>query len=231
MNVYLLPTPIVEKENNYLSAYSLSLFKSIRFYFVENPRTARRFISSLNLGINLSEYQFFTLSKNTSAQELLADFESIPEGEDIGLMSEAGCPGIADPGSELVKLAHKKSISVVPVVGPSSIVLSLMASGLNGQSFTFHGYLPINKVERKKKILSLESIARKTKSSQIFIETPYRNLQLLEDLKSICNDDTLVCVAANITGENQFIKTQTVKLWKKEIPAIHKVPVVFIIGY
>ena len=156
-------------------------------------------------------------------------FKELMTGKDVGLMSEAGCPGVADPGADVVSEAHKRGIQVVPLVGPNSLLLALMASGFNGQSFTFHGYLPIDKVERVKSIKELERIAEKNKQTQMFIETPFRNNHLFEDIVKNTAAQTLLCVACNITGEDEFIKTQSIGQWKQEKIDLHKKPTIFLI--
>ena len=156
-------------------------------------------------------------------------FKELMTGKDVGLMSEAGCPGVADPGAEVVSEAHKRGIQVVPLVGPNSLLLALMASGFNGQSFTFHGYLPIDKVERVKSIKELERIAEKNKQTQMFIETPFRNNHLFEDIVKNTAAQTLLCVACNITGEDEFIKTQSIGQWKQEKIDLHKKPTIFLL--
>jgi len=156
-------------------------------------------------------------------------FKELMTGKDVGLMSEAGCPGIADPGAEIVSEAHKRGIKVVPLVGPSSLLLALMASGFNGQSFTFHGYLPIDKVERGKKIKELEQLAEKNKQTQLFIETPFRNNHLYEDILKNTAAQTLLCVACNITGEDEFIKTMSIGQWRQERIDLHKKPTIFLL--
>ena len=226
----LLPTKLGDQASldSFLPKSNLELIKGIRVFIVENLRSARRFISSLKLGIVIDDLVFLELGKTISDQEIL-DFLLDQQGNKIGLLSEAGVPAVADPGSQVVLLAHQLSFSVKPLVGPSSILLALMASGLNGQSFTFHGYLPIQKKERSVKIRQLESLAKKNNQTQIFIETPYRNDQMFAALLNDCQSHTLLCIASNILEPDELIKTQTIQQWKKHKVEIHKKPTIFLI--
>jgi 16S rRNA (cytidine1402-2'-O)-methyltransferase len=227
--LYLIPTPI--SANSLDKLVTQELIKTIRqltYFLVENIRTTRRFISSLNEDINIENLHFELIDKNTS--QLEADQKCAPllKGIDIGVMSEAGCPGIADPGNLAVIFAHQHNIRVIPLVGPSSIFMSLMASGFNGQSFVFHGYLPIDKHKRITSIKALEKDAINKKQTQIFMETPYRNNQLLEDIIKSCNADTKLCISMDISGAQEMIKTKTINNWKKSIPDLNKIPAVFL---
>lgn len=229
--LYLIPTVLApHTQNKFVNDFLLQTIKSVNHYLAENVRTARRYISSLRTGKNIDEIQFFDLDKNTSAADLQEPVRLLLEGIDFGVISESGCPGIADPGSLAVEMAHQKGIKVVPLIGPSSLVLALMASGFNGQQFTFHGYLPIEKGARKNRIKELEREMQKTGYSQIFIETPYRNDKMLADLKQHLDPTTRLCVAANITSGDEFINTRPISEWKKESLEIGKVPTIFIIG-
>ncbi|HSJ66454.1 MAG TPA: SAM-dependent methyltransferase, partial [Anditalea sp.] len=196
---------------------------------VENLRTARRYISSLKLGISIEELQMQVLDKKTKEQQISQILAPLLEGNDLGVISEAGCPGIADPGALAVEFAHKRGIKVVPLTGPSSMFLALMASGFNGQSFAFHGYIPIDKKARIDAIKKLESDSAANYRTQIFMETPFRNNHLLEDLKNTLNPSTKLCIAKNITGQDEFIQTKTVAEWKKTNLDLHKIPTVFLI--
>lgn len=228
--VYLIPTIIADHTAEaVIPAQVKECIINTEYFFAEELRTARRFISSLKLGKPIENLKFFELSKDTSRENMIRDFDSVPAGENIGILSEAGCPGIADPGSLAVEYAHKKGCEVIPLVGPSSILLALMASGFNGQSFVFHGYIPLEKTERTKFIKSIERDAITKNQTQIFMDTPYRNNKLLEDLLNACAPDTRICVAADITGEKQFIKSYQVKDWKNNIPDIHKLPAMFLL--
>lgn len=201
----------------------------IDHYIVENEKTARKSIKIVQPEKKQSELVLFTLNKHTENKEHLAMIQPLLEGKNMGLMSEAGCPGVADPGAVIVKIAHDKGIQVVPLVGPSSILLALMASGMNGQSFTFNGYLPIEKEEKKSSLKLLEKLSFDKNQSQIFIETPYRNNKLLEDLIQILHPETHLCVATDITLPTEYIKTKKIAAWKKEKADLHKRPTIFIL--
>jgi 16S rRNA (cytidine1402-2'-O)-methyltransferase len=197
---------------------------------VENIRTARRFLKQVNKEINIDQLTFFELNKYTNQNELPAFLKPLEQGDNVAVISEAGCPGIADPGAEVVKIAHQKGYKVVPLVGPSSIVLALMASGLNGQNFAFNGYLPVRANERTRAISNLEKLVKNNRQTQIFIETPYRNNQLITEVLKTCSPSTLLCIAANLTGENEFIATKSVSRWKGNVPDLHKQPAIFLLG-
>lgn len=227
--LYLIPTPLgTGKPQNYLDPESLQIISQIKHFIVEEERTARRFLSSLKIGINIPELILHVLNEHTKPQELLNYLDAIKEGN-IGLMSEAGVPCIADPGNLIVQMAHQKGIQVVPLIGPSSIIMALMASGMNGQNFAFNGYLPINSKERVNKIRQLEKRSQSEQQTQIFIEAPYRNLQLLKDITEACNPATKVAIAVDLTLETEFIKSMTVKEWRSNNPEIHKRPAIFLI--
>ncbi|GAA0891760.1 SAM-dependent methyltransferase [Fulvivirga kasyanovii] len=226
--LYLIPTVISQKQTDVIPEQVRQVVKHTAYFLVENLRTARRFISSLKLGLNIEELHFELLDKNTPVIEVERLMKPVFEGRNIGVLSESGCPGIADPGSAAVKYAHAHDIKVVPLVGPSSIFLSLMASGFNGQNFTFHGYLPIEKKALESTIRQLENESRKNNQTQIFIEAPYRNNQLLENLIKTCHQETLLCVARDISGDEEYIKTAKVKDWKSIQVELHKVPTVFL---
>lgn len=198
-------------------------------YIVENEKTARRFIKSIYPTKSQPTLHFSEINKFTQPSELPAFLQPCLEGKNMGLMSEAGVPGIADPGADIVAIAHEKGIRVQPLVGPSSILMAMMSSGLNGQNFAFNGYLPIDKHERRKKIKELELISMKQNQSQSFIETPYRNDKMLEELLLSLSGNTKLCVACDISLPTEFIKTLSVDFWKKQIPNLHKRPAIFII--
>ncbi|HEY5689606.1 MAG TPA: SAM-dependent methyltransferase [Yeosuana sp.] len=228
--LYLIPTTLGDNEP--LEVLPISVKKTIEdtnVYIVENEKTARRFIKKINSGKSQSSLKIFILNKYTDAKLIPEFLDPCEKGINVGLLSEAGCPGIADPGAEVVKMAHQNNIKVVPLVGPSSILMALMSSGMNGQSFAFNGYLPIDKDERKKEIKRLERISFEHNQSQIFIETPYRNNKLLEDLCNTLEPNTSICVACDITLTTEFIKTQNANAWKKNIVDLHKRPTIFII--
>jgi 16S rRNA (cytidine1402-2'-O)-methyltransferase len=201
----------------------------IDHYIVENEKTARKFIKSIHPEKKQPDLKIYVLNKHTEITEHNDFIQPLLRGENIGLMSESGCPGIADPGADIVKLAHEKGIQVVPLVGPSSILLALMASGMNGQSFAFNGYLPIDKNDKKQALKNFERLSQDKNQSQLFIETPYRNNKLMEDLLQILQPSTYLCVACDITLPTEFIKTKTVNQWKKEKADLHNRPCIFII--
>jgi 16S rRNA (cytidine1402-2'-O)-methyltransferase len=202
--------------------------KDCHAFFVENDRTARRYLKKIWKEIVIDDYAWFTIHK--AEQEVQQDFINLlKEGKNIGIISEAGCPGVADPGQLLVEVAQTLQATIKPLVGPSSILLALMASGMNGQCFQFHGYLPIDNAARKKMIRELEADSSKRNCTQIFIETPYRNNQLLSDILQSCKEETTVCVAVDITSPAESIKTKTVKQWKKGTPDIHKKLAIFLL--
>lgn len=228
--LYLIPTTLGETEPlNVLPLTVKKMIEQIDTYIVENEKTARRFIKKINASKSQSSLNLFPLNKFTDTSELPSYLEPCKEGVDVGLISEAGCPGVADPGAEIVKLAHKNNIKVVPLVGPSSILLAMMSSGMNGQSFAFNGYLPIDKGERKQELKRLERLSFEQNQSQLFIETPYRNNKMLEDLCNILGKNTDICVACDITLPSEFIKTLTANEWKNTKVDLHKRPTMFII--
>jgi 16S rRNA (cytidine1402-2'-O)-methyltransferase len=227
--LFLVPLHLAENTaQKIVTDYNLSIIHSLTIVIAENARTARRFMREISYPAPLETVTVFELSKDNPTENLSIYIKPLLEGENIGLMSEAGCPGVADPGSEVVALAHKNGIKVVPLVGPSSLLLALMASGLNGQKFCFHGYIPVDKAERGKTIKKLESESRNNNQTQIFIETPYRNNPMVESLLENLHQNTKLCIAQNITSETETIYTKTIAEWKKNIPKIEKVPVVFL---
>ncbi|GAB5472708.1 MAG: SAM-dependent methyltransferase [Maribacter sp.] len=226
----LIPTTLGNNEP--LEVLPISIKRAIEdidYYIVENEKTARRFIKKISPRKSQPNLHIETLNKYTEAASLPGFLRPCLEGFDVGILSEAGCPAIADPGSEVVKLAHEKRIRVVPLVGPSSIVLALMASGFNGQSFAFNGYLPIDSVERRKAIKKMERHSIEQQQSQLCIETPYRNDKLLADMLKSLAPGTQICIACDITLNTEYIATKTVSDWKKEVPELHKRPAIFII--
>ena len=202
----------------------------ISLFIVENLRNARRYLKNLNRDINIDSLTFFELNEHTAVEEIPAFLDRVEKGMDAAIISEAGVPGVADPGAAVVRVAHEKGIRVIPLTGPSSILLALMASGLNGQSFCFHGYLPVKRPERVKKIREIEQVAIRKGETQMFIEAPYRNDALLADILETCHPSTLLCIAADITLETEFIFTRSTGVWKNKKPALHKRPVLFLIG-
>lgn len=228
--LYLIPTRL--GENAPLEVLPISVKKIIEevdYYIVENEKTARRFIKKISASKSQPSLKISLLNKFTNPEELPSFLEACEKGEHVGLLSEAGCPGVADPGADIVKIAHDKNIQVVPLVGPSSILLALMSSGMNGQSFAFNGYLPIDKSERKQELKRLERLSFDKNQTQIFIETPYRNNKMLEDICAALQEHTRVCVSCDITLPTEYIKTKTVKQWKKENIDLHKRPAIFVI--
>ena len=229
--LYLIPNVLsVGDWQKVLPAGIAETLAATRHFIVENIRTARRFIKQVNPETSIDELIFYELNKHTALEKLPEYLHPLEKGEHVAVISEAGCPGVADPGAEIVRLAHQKGYKVVPLVGPSSVLLALMASGLNGQHFAFNGYLPVNPKERTDSILSLEKKVRSSGKTQIFIETPYRNSKLISSLLKICAPDTLLCIAANLTGENEFISTKTISRWKSSAPDLHKQPAIFLLG-
>lgn len=228
--LYLIPTTLGDSPPLEVLPISIKrAIETIDYYVVENEKTARHFIKKLSPRKSQPSLHLFTLNKFTEATEIPSFLEPCLSGLDMGILSEAGCPGIADPGAAVVQLAHQKHIQVVPLVGPSSILLALMASGLNGQNFAFNGYLPIESGDRRKEIKRLEKKSREEQQSQIFIETPYRNNKLLEELQKSLTPNTRVCVACDLTLGTEFISTKTAFEWKNEKVDLHKRPAIFII--
>jgi len=230
MTLYLIPTTLAPNTaQQVLAPQILEVVKQTNYYFVENIRTARRCISELKLSKVIDELVFFELDKDTTSDKVRSYFKQIPADATIGVMSEAGCPGVADPGAVAVQIAHELGIKVCPLVGPSSILLGLMASGFSGQSFIFHGYLPIDKIERQKVLKNLEKSAQKLQT-QIFMETPFRNNQFLEDILQTCQGNIKLCIASNVSAEDEFIQTKTISEWKKQKPDLHKKPTMFLMS-
>lgn len=229
--LYLIPTTLGDTGIERVLPPDLTvLISSIKVFIVENIRTARRFLKKVNQSIVIDELTFFELNEHTDKKEISRFLEPIRQGMDIGIISEAGCPAVADPGAEVVKIAHTKNIQVVPLVGPSSILLALMASGMSGQNFAFNGYLPVKNPEKAQQIKFLERRMQTEGQTQIFIETPYRNTQLLDDLLKNCDPETMLCIAVDITLETEFILSKPVAYWKTHIPDIRKRPAIFMIG-
>ncbi|MBS1646953.1 MAG: SAM-dependent methyltransferase [Bacteroidetes bacterium] len=228
--LYLMPTPLC---NEHLLAttvpYNIAILNSSTCFVVEELKTARRYLKAIDKSFNIDEKTFLELNEHTKENEVQQLFKSLAQHQQVIVMSEAGCPGIADPGAALVRLAHAHHYKVVPLIGPSSIIMAVMASGLNGQNFAFNGYLPKEGPARTQKIKTLERLA--AQQSQWVIETPYRNVNLLEELLNTLNGNTQVCIAAHISSDSEFIKTKTAAEWKtKNAPPIHKIPCVFGIG-
>lgn len=227
--IYLIPSEMGEQSPERLfPAFNLSIIREVNYYIVENVRTARRFIKKIIPDKNIEQTVFYEINKHAPAEQVAEMMKPLYAGENMGIISEAGMPCIADPGNLIVAEAHKKGVSVVPLVGPNSIIMALIASGFNGQDFSFHGYVPI-KDDRKKTIQMWESIALRTGQTQIFMETPYRNVQLFNDLLMLLRPTTRLCIATDITLPSESIKTLTIAEWKKCTPDIQKRPSIFLI--
>ena len=229
--LYLIPTPLADDTAPQVLLPLISdVVAATDAYFVENLRTARRFITELKTGRVIDETTIHLLDKDTPTADTRKQIQELMERKrNAGVMSEAGCPGVADPGAVVVGMAHKLGWKVVPLVGPSSVLLALMASGLNGQSFVFHGYLPIDRNDRGRALRFMEKEAQQRIQTQIFMETPYRNNQLLGDIITNCHPETRLCVACNITAPDAFVQTKTLREWKPQLPDLHKKPTVFLL--
>ncbi|MCM8570668.1 SAM-dependent methyltransferase [Gramella jeungdoensis] len=228
--LYLIPVGLGDSvPDKVFPPLNKNIIENIDDFIVENEKSARRFIKQILPEKSQQSLRLKGLNKFTDPAEIPTFLDAAKEGKNMGLLSEAGCPGVADPGAEIVKLAHRYNIQVVPLIGPSSILLAMMASGMNGQSFSFHGYLPIDKKERKHEIKQLERISAEKNQAQIFIETPYRNTKFLEDLVQNLHPTTRICVACDLTLDSEFIKTATASEWKDINTDLHKRPAIFII--
>ncbi len=229
-NLYFVPVTLGDDNiDQALPKDVISIVQNLSIFIVENEKTARRFLGLIKTHKPLRELTFHLLNEHTKDFDLPSLIEPLLNGENVGLMSEAGCPGIADPGAKLAEIAHKKGIQVKPLVGPSSIIMALMASGLNGQRFTFLGYLPTDKSERINRLKEIQTESMRLKETQIFIETPYRNQHLLEDIIQNCSANVRLCIASNVSLENEYIKTRRISEWKNGIlPNLHKIPTVFL---
>lgn len=226
--VYLIPSLLDDEGANAIPSYIVDAVKDCTIFFVENERTARRFLKKVWKEMVIDHYEWIAIDKGE--EEIQSIFkEKIKQGKNVGIISEAGCPGVADPGQLLIAAAHKMNVEIKPLVGPNSILLALMASGMNGQQFQFAGYLPIDAGQRVKTIKELEAESQKKNCTQIFIETPYRNNQLAEALLKTCKPSTQLCLAVDLTGKSEWIKTKTIADWKKEKPDIHKRPAIFLL--
>jgi 16S rRNA (cytidine1402-2'-O)-methyltransferase len=229
--IYLIPNTLGESEIGHVIPRGvLDQINHLQYFIVEHSKSARAFLKKAEISLPQKALVIYELNKHTDPQEIFSFIEPIERGYDIGLISDAGCPGIADPGAEIVALAHRKDIEVVPLVGPSSILLAHMSSGMNGQSFAFNGYLPIDQGERKKMVQIFEQRAKKGQA-QSFIETPYRNVKLFQELLKSCSAETNLCIAYDLTLEGQVVKTKRIKEWKRiGVPDFHKKPCIFILG-
>ena len=227
--IYLIPVPIAESPESTIPEYVIRKMHGIRYFIVERARTSRRYIKSSGFEGTITNLSFIELDKRNPGVFSDSLFDPILKGEDAGLMSEAGMPGIADPGAFVIKRAHELDIEVVPLIGPSSIFLALAASGLNGQQFCFHGYLPVKKPQLIRKIAELNKAIKQSGETQVFIETPYRNESLVKTLLDQCHPTDRLCIASELTGQDEFIKTRTIGEWKKLPIDLHKIPTVFIL--
>ena len=227
--VYLIPCPISDPGNFSIPSYVLPTLSRLKYYFVENERSARRYLKSMDPAIMIDQLELYLINEN-HPPDLIKLKEILLSGKDIGIISEAGCPGIADPGNLVVREAHRLGARVIPLVGPSSILLALISSGLNGQQFQFLGYLPVKPPERMQRLRELDIQVRKNNQTLIFMETPYRNGQLIRDILETCQEGTSLCIAASITGPQEFIRTLTIREWKMNIPVLGKVPAIFLLG-
>lgn len=229
--LYLVPNTLGNPDTSATIPSGIArLVDAIDVFIVEDLRNARRYLKLLNRKREIDRITFHELNKHTPAELIPSFLEQANTGKDTAILSEAGVPGVADPGADVVRMAHDKGIRVVPLTGPSSILLSLMASGLNGQSFCFHGYLPIQRTERIGKIREIEQLALRKNETQLFMEAPYRNDALLTDILQHCNPSTRLCIAADITLDSEFIQARTVAEWKRKKPALHKRPVIYLMG-
>ncbi len=229
--LYLIPVPIDQNDReSVLLEKHRKIVEHLDYFIVENEKTARFYLGALDLHKPINQLHFEVLTQTTTPEDIRHYLTPLLEGFDVGLLSESGCPGVADPGSKVVALAHQKNIKVIPMTGPSSIILALMASGLNGQQFKFHGYLPSEKEDRIKKIILIENESSKYHETQIFIETPYRNQHIFNDMIDKLQDKTKLCIALDMTSENEFILTKSIKDWKRETaPDLKNKPCVFLL--
>ena len=230
--LYLIPVELGETPvSQVLPVYNHEIILGIKHFIVEDVRSARRFLKRVDKNIDIDELTFYPLNKHTSPKDITTYLEPLQKGLSMGVISEAGCPAVADPGADVVAIAQRKGLRVVPLVGPSSIIMSVMGSGFNGQSFAFNGYLPIEPGDRTKKIKQLETRAYTEDQTQLFIETPYRNHKMIEELLRTCRPQTRLCIAAGITCENEYIRTRSIQDWKKakDMPDLSKTPSIFLI--
>ena len=229
--LYLIPVTLGDTPlSDVLPARNLDIIPRLRHFIVEDVRSARRFLKKADRNIDIDALTFYELNKHTPPEVVAGYLRPLQDGHSVGVISEAGCPAVADPGADVVAIAQRRGIQVVPLVGPSSIILSVMASGFNGQSFAFHGYLPIDPAERAKRLKQLELRAYGEDQTQLFIETPYRNNKLVADLLRTCRPQTRLCIAANLTCEGEYIRTQTIKEWAgRGVPDLSKIPCIFLL--
>ena len=228
--LFLLPVTLgATPLDRVLPQHNIEIIKEIRHFIVEDVRSARRFLRQADAQFDIDGSTFFELNKHTSPNDIAGYLAPLAQGKPMGVISEAGCPAVADPGADVVAIAQRKGLKVVPLVGPSSIILSVMASGFNGQSFAFHGYLPIKPDERARKLKLLEQRVYSEDQTQLFIETPYRNGKMIEDIIKNCRPQTKLCIAANLTCDDEFVRTRTVKDWRGKAPDLSKIPCIFLL--
>ncbi len=228
--LYLLPVLLGDTAvEAVLPAYNKEVIAGIRHFIVEDVRSARRFLKKVDKEFDIDGSLFYPLNKHTSPEEISGYLQPLLDGHPMGVISEAGCPAVADPGADVVAIAQRKGLKVVPLVGPSSIILSVMASGFNGQSFAFNGYLPIESGERAKKLKMLEQRVYNEQQTQLFIETPYRNNKMVEEILKTCRPQTKLCIAANLTCEDAYVRTRTLKEWKGQVPDLSRIPCIFLL--
>ena len=228
--LYLLPVTLGDTAiERVLPAYNKEIILQIRHFIVEDVRSARRFLRKVDRDIDIDGLTFYPLNKHTSPDVVSGYLNPLQEGYSMGVISEAGCPAVADPGADVVAIAQRRKLKVVPLVGPSSIILSVMGSGFNGQSFAFHGYLPVEPAERAKRLKELEQRVYSEQQTQLFIETPYRNNKMAEEILKVCRTQTKLCIAANLTCEGEYIRTKTIREWKGHLPDLSKIPCIFLI--
>ena len=228
--LYLIPNLLGDTPTDQvLPPYNRDIILGIRHFIVEDVRTARRFLKLVDRSIDIDQLTFYTLNKHTNPEEVESMLRPLEEGSPMGVLSEAGCPAVADPGADVVAIAQRKGLQVIPLVGPSSIILAVMGSGFNGQSFAFNGYLPIEPDDRIKTLKKLEQRAYTENQTQLFIETPYRNAKMMADILKACRPQTHLCIAAGLTTKDEYIKTRTVKEWNGHLPSLEKTPCIFLI--
>ena len=228
--LYLIPNLLGETPvEQVLPPYNREIILGIRHFIVEDVRTARRFLKQVDRNIDIDQLSFYTLNKHTNPDDVASMLKPLEEGNPMGVISEAGCPAVADPGADVVAIAQRKGLQVIPLVGPSSIILAVMGSGFNGQSFAFNGYLPIEPDERIKTLKKLEQRAYTENQTQLFIETPYRNAKMMADILKACRPQTHLCIAAGLTTKDEYIRTRTIKEWGGKLPQIDKIPCIFLI--
>ena len=229
--LYLIPVTLGDTEySKVIPEYNFEVIREIKFFIVENIKSARRFLAKIE-NSHVDDAVYFELSEHTDVKDIGGYLDPVAKGEPVGVISEAGCPAVADPGADIVAIAQRNNIKVVPLVGPSSMIMAVMASGMSGQSFAFNGYLPVKPAERASRLKQLEQRSIKEKQTQLFIETPYRNAQMFESILASCRGETRLCVAAGITTEHEFIKTKTCAQWKKSgLPDLKKIPAIFLIS-